>query len=33
MGYPYLQAFKPNEMSEGIMVRGKAHCLAALLLE
>jgi hypothetical protein len=33
MGYPYLRAFKPNEMFEGNMVRGKAFCLVALLLE
>jgi hypothetical protein len=33
MGYPYLWAFKPNEMSERIMARGKAQCLVALLLK
>jgi hypothetical protein len=31
MGYPHLRAFKPNEMSEENMVRGKALCLVALL--
>jgi hypothetical protein len=33
MGYPYLRAFKPNWMSEENLVRGKADCLVALLLE
>jgi hypothetical protein len=33
MGYPYLWAFKPNEMSEENLVRDEAQCLVALLLE
>jgi hypothetical protein len=33
MSYPYLRAFKPNQMPKGNMVRGKAYSLMALLRE